>query len=172
MKEKKNIRESDLVRNLIAYRPIAENSNSSLVDVFEVTEDGLTLIKVNERDSQLEIDKHATNLDVTSIIERYVQSDNPIELNAKNGVAINQEIEVEETQPDGSVQLKKIKYADASWVAPNDTFISIQEKLKKVKKTINQLNEEVAKVQEIKQVNNDSNKVIASDSTESTSAQE
>ncbi|MBC9707664.1 MAG: hypothetical protein H9W80_00035 [Enterococcus sp.] len=55
-------------------------------------------------------------------------------------------------------------------MAPNDTYISIQEKLKKATKAINQLNEEIAKAENIKQ--NDSNKVVVGDSTQSTPAQE
>lgn len=166
MKEKKSIVEQQVTTSSIQYRPIARNDNSPMVDVYEVSEDGLSLVKVNQKDSQAEIDRYATNLDVASIIERYVQSDNPIEINARTGQAINQEIEVEELQQDGSYKTKKIRYADASWVAPNDTYISIQEKLKKASKAINQLNEEIAKAENIKQ--NDSNKMAVGDGVKST----
>ncbi len=169
MKEKKSIAEQQAT-NSIEYRPIAVNNNSPMVDVYEVSEDGLSLVRVNQKDAQAEIDRYAINLDVASIIQRYVQSDNPIEINARNGQAINQEIEVEELQQDGTYKTKKLRYADASWVAPNDTYISIQEKLKKATKAINQLNEEIAKAENIKQ--NDSNKVVVGDSTQSTPAQE
>ena len=170
MKEKKSTL-STQETNSIQYRPIAENNNSRFVDVYEVSEDGLSLVKVNQKDTQAEIDRYATNLDVASIIERYVQSDNPIEINARNGQAINQEIEVQELQQDGTYKTKKLRYADASWVAPNDTYISIQEKLKKASKAINQLNEEIAKAESIKQ-QNDSNKVVVGDGVKPSAAQE
>ncbi len=165
MKEKKSLTLAE-INEILGVRPIARNDNSPLVPVYDL-DYNLDVVKVNEKDAQAEINRHAQNLDVASIIERYVQTDNPIELNAKNGNAINKEIEIEEQQLDGSVKVKKINYADASWVAPNDTYISINEKLKKAQKTINQLSEEIAKVESIKQVSNDSNKVIASDSIKS-----
>lgn len=169
MKEKKSTQIIEI--NSIEYRPIAENNNSQFIDVYELNEDGSNIVVVNQKDTQAEIDRYATNLDVASIIERYVQSDNPIEINAKVGEVINKEIEVEELQADGSYKTKKLRYADASWIAPNDTYISIQEKLKKASKAINQLNEELAKAESIKQ-QNDSNKVVASDGVKSTPAQE
>ncbi|MBC9707665.1 MAG: hypothetical protein H9W80_00040 [Enterococcus sp.] len=113
MKEKKSIAEQQAT-NSIEYRPIAVNNNSPMVDVYEVSEDGLSLVRVNQKDAQAEIDRYAINLDVASIIQRYVQSDNPIEINARNGQAINQEIEVEELQQDGTYKTKKLRYADAS----------------------------------------------------------
>lgn len=168
MKEKKSTQTIEI--SPFKSRAIAENSNSHLIDVYELNEDGTGLVKVNQKDSQAEIDRFATNLDVSSIIERYLQSDNPIEINARNGEALNKEIEVEELQQDGTYKIKKMRYADASWVAPNDTYISIQEKLKKAHKAINQLNEEIAKAENIKQ--NDNNKVVTGDGVKPSATQE
>ncbi|MBC9707655.1 MAG: hypothetical protein H9W81_22580 [Enterococcus sp.] len=112
MKEKKSLTLAE-INEILGVRPIARNDNSPLVPVYDL-DYNLDVVKVNEKDAQAEINRHAQNLDVASIIERYVQTDNPIELNAKNGNAINKEIEIEEQQLDGSVKVKKINYADAS----------------------------------------------------------
>lgn len=173
MKQKNSIQteKTNDLNNSVKYRPIAENSNDRFVDVWELNEEGTGLEIKNSVDSQAEINRYAKNLDVESIIQRFIQSDSPVELNTRNGEALNREVEVDELQTDGSIVKKRINYADASWYSPSDTYVSISEKLKKAQTTINQLNEEFAKVK-IKEQKDDNSKVAPSMSFESSSAQE